>query len=87
MNGFSSGKCSECGILVYDLLCGSSNGEGIECSFGGGVGSSVGGGEGEGIVTDDRGTGCTSRSTFFFLFFDCALRFFLLIGPGIGAVI
>jgi len=48
----------------------------------------VGDGEGEGIlvvVADDRGTGCTSRDTFLCLFFDCALRFFLLIGPGIRA--
>lgn len=48
----------------------------------------MGGGEGEGIlvvVADDRGTGCTSRDTVLFLFFDRGLRFFLLIGPGIGA--
>lgn len=45
------------------------------------------GGEGEGklaIVADDRGTGCDSLDTFLFFFFDCALCFLLLIGPGIG---
>ena len=62
------------------------------CSFEmeSGVGNSVDGGEGEGLLAvgvGGRASGCTVCKTFLFLFFDCALRFFLLFGPGIGRCI
>jgi len=62
------------------------------CSFEmeSGVGNSVDGREGEGLLAvgvGGRASGCTVCKTFLFLFFDCALRFFLLFGPGIGRCI